>query len=386
MLTDLAVHLAENDVEVHIITSRASFSDKAVWLDRHETWRKIQITRVNTTRFGRDRLLGRLFDYLSFYISSFLATLSLLKKGDCIVVKTDPPMLSVPIGLAARLKRCVHVNWLQDLFPEVAHRAGIRAAQGPTGGLLKALRNRSLRVAKMNVAIGEAMRNKLLAEGVAPASVRVIPNFCDDEALVPDDLGGQALRASWGFSDDDFIVEYSGNLGRAHDVDTILEAAKRLVDHPEIKFLFIGGGHLKDTLSEQVEKLGLTSIHFQPYQDRSLLKHSLAVGDIHWMSLLPEMEGLIVPSKYYGIAAVGKPVLMIGDAQGEIGSIVERHQCGFVFAIGESQRVADTLLSLASDPQRLTAMGTAARQYIDQHAARHLAMSAWDDMLSTLSK
>lgn len=384
ILTDLAVHLAEKNWDVNIITSRTSFTDKSVWLDNRETWRGIKITRVTTTRFGRATIFGRLFDYLSFYVSSFFAALTLLKKGDCVVAKTDPPMLSVPIGVAARLKRSIHVNWLQDLFPEVAERAGVSLARGPTGRILKWLRNRSLKTAKMNIAIGEAMRDKILLEGVSVKSVQVIPNFCDDETLVADDLGAHTLRSSWGFSDMDFVVEYSGNLGRAHDVETILGAAKILENHSEVKFLFIGGGHQRDALSEKAETLGLTSLHFQPYQDRSMLGSSLGVGDIHWMSLQPDMEGLIVPSKYYGVAAVGKPVLMIGDPEGEIGMIVQNHECGLVFAPGECQKVADALLKLSSDPARLVSMGAAARQYIDLYGARRLAMSRWNGLFESL--
>ena len=385
MLSDVAEHLAATGWSVHIITSRMSFSDASVWLDKETTWQSVNITRVSTTRFGRASVVGRLFDYLSFYFSSFFKVLVLVRKGDIVVVKTDPPMLSVTLGLVARLKRAVRVNWLQDLFPEVAEKAGFGVAKGPTGAVLKWLRNRSLKSAKLNVAIGERMKDKLIDEGVLADSIRVIPNFCDDDVLVPNAANTLNLRTEWGFSDEDFVLEYSGNLGRAHDVDTILDVAEQIADQPHMKFLFIGGGHQKALLQEKAEKRGLTSFYFQPYQERSDLARSLGVGDMHWMSLQPEMEGLIVPSKFYGIAAVGKPVLMIGDPQGEIGEIVRKQKCGLVVRPGDSQTAAKELLSLAKNRARLSQMGEAAREYIDQYAKRELSMRRWNLELEALT-
>lgn len=384
ILTDLAVHLAEKGWDLHVITSRGSITDQSVWLDKTATWQSIKITRVSTTRFGRKTVLGRLIDYLSFYLATFFAAIRLLKRDDYVVAKTDPPMLSVPIGIASRIKGFTYINWLQDLFPEVAQRDGIGFVQGPVGSILLWLRNRSLRRAKMNVAIGDLMRDKIVADGVAPDATCVIPNFIDDRALVPDALAAKRMRADWGFSESDFIVEYSGNLGRAHDIETVLRAAQILAPYPEIKFLFVGGGHQRATLSTRAEQLGISSFRFQPYQDRSLLAASLGVGDIHWMSLKPEMEALIVPSKFYGIAAAGKPVLMIGDPQGEISKIVKAHQCGLVHAPGEGEGVADTLLKLSKDGERRDKMGLAARAYIEAYGARGHAMQLWDELFETL--
>jgi glycosyl transferase family 1 len=120
------------------------------------------------------------------------------------------------------------------------------------------------------------------------------------------------------------VVGYSGNLGRAHEFDTILAAAMQLKNHPRIAFVCIGGGHSFDDLAHCVEKAGIGHLfRFFPYQDRSLLKYALGAADVHWISLKPQLEGLIVPSKFYGIAAAGRPIIAIAAKDGEIARLID---------------------------------------------------------------
>lgn len=381
ILSDLTDYLVRDGFAVEVICSRLSYSDPAKRFDAKETWNGVDVTRVSTTGFGRATLFGRLFDYLSFYVSCLFCVLKRARGGDIVVVKTDPPLLSVPIGFAARLKGARVINWLQDLFPEVGAELGVSLASGPVGSILKWLRNRSLRKARSNVAIGHIMAERLFAQNIPAEQVPIIHNFADDEALAPDPAGGRQLREDWGFAESDFVVGYSGNLGRAHDVDTILEAASQLAEHPHIKFLFVGGGHLKSVVEEVVTERGLNTVLFRPYQPREQLAQSLSVPDLHWVSLKPGVEGLIVPSKLYGIAAVGKPVLMIGNHNGEIGRLTKEHGFGVCVGIGESAALVKSLLDMAAKPDIVQAFGHAARTYIDDHASRQKAFELWGGLL-----
>ena len=153
MLSGLAFHLAGKGAEVHVITSRQRYDDPAAALSSSELVRGVQVHRVPTSRFGRGNLLGRVLDYASFYLSASLKLASLATRGDIVIAKTDPPLISVPAMLVARLRGAQLVNWLQDLFPEVAERAGLRL--GGIAGLARAARNLSLRKAAANVVLGE---------------------------------------------------------------------------------------------------------------------------------------------------------------------------------------------------------------------------------------
>ncbi|HEX6860399.1 MAG TPA: glycosyltransferase family 4 protein [Caulobacteraceae bacterium] len=373
ILTDLAEFLAREGWDVTVIASRRLYEDPTASLPAKEQLAGVEVRRVWTSRFGRAGLLGRAVDYISFYITAFAALLVQARRGDIVVAKTDPPLLGVAVGLAARLKGARLVNWLQDLYPEVATELGLRL---PLSGALKLLRDRSLRSATLNVAIGERMAERVRA---ARAPVAVAPNWTDDEII--ERLQVSPIRGEWGFSPDDFVVGYSGNLGRAHEADTVLGAAQLLRDEPNVRFLFVGGGFHVEDLAARGEAMGLRSLRFQGYQPREQLSQSLAAADVHWLSLRPRMEGLIVPSKFYGIAAAGRPVIAVTDPDGEIARLVRSHACGVVVEPGDSQGFAEAVLRLAEDAAHRHELGARARAMLEARFTRKIALRRWADLL-----
>lgn len=386
MLTDVTLGLVARGWDVTVLTSRLSYDDPSISYPARGEHEGVKIVRVATTRFGRSNLIGRALDYLSFYASSFAALLTLARRGDIVVIKTDPPLLSVPLGIAARLKGARRVNWLQDIFPETAAELGLAVAKGPAGSVAGFFRDLSLRRADLNVVIGPGMAHQVAAFGVASRQITEIQNFCDDEAVQPVDPAANPLRAQWGFSETDFVVGYSGNLGRAHDLSTFLGAAERLKDRADIRFLFVGGGHLRGLLETEAAARGLTSIITKPYQPRADLARSLSVPDAHWVSLQPALEGLILPSKLYGIAAAGRPVIMVGDPEGDIGRWTREHQFGFAVPIGAPDAFAEAVLSLKSDTVRTQAMGRNARAFLETHARREGIFDRWSETLQNLPR
>jgi glycosyltransferase involved in cell wall biosynthesis len=219
----------------------------------------------------------------------------------------------------------------------------------------------------------------------APAErIRVIPNWCNDEDIRLVANADNPLRQEWNLADK-FVLGYSGNLGRAHDFETVLGAAERLRDEPRVAFLMIGGGKRFAELSAAVQTRGLgDAFRFLPYQARTLLSYSLGAADVHWVSLDPRLEGLIVPSKFYGIAAAGKPIIVIGDPNGELGRLVQRNACGFAIAPGDSEALAATLRQVLNAPQKVSEMGARARQMLDAHFTRRQGLARWRRLLDQL--
>ena len=146
------------------------------------------------------------------------------------------------------------------------------------------------------------MARKVEALGTPAERIHVIPNWSNDKDIRPIAPIDNPLRQAWGL-EGKFVLGYSGNLGRAHEFDTVLAAAERLRSDTRFVFLMIGGGKRFDELAKIVKQRGLdSSFRFIPYQERKMLAYSLGVPDAHWLSLNPKLEGLIVPSKFYGIA------------------------------------------------------------------------------------
>ena len=337
ILSQLAFHLATSGHDVHVVTSRQLYDDPVARLPVEETSRGVKIHRLAGTRLGRSGLFGRSADYLSFYVSAWRFLIVGADQDDVLVTMTDPPLLSILGVQLARRRRLRVINWLQDIYPEVASELGIPFIRGPVSTILRFARDASLRAADVNVVVGNLMAEKLKQLGIAPERAEVIPNWCDDESIVPIGATSNPLRTQWQLQNK-FVVGYSGNLGRAHEFDTILAASEHFRNDPNIIFLFIGGGHRGEELVRCVKAQELSDkFRFLPYQRDEDLKYSLSVPDVHWISLRPELEGLIVPSKIYGIAAAGRPIIAVMARSGEIASLVREHECGVVIEPGNSR-------------------------------------------------
>jgi glycosyltransferase involved in cell wall biosynthesis len=384
MLSDLAFFLAGAGIEVYVVTSCQRYDEAAAVLPARERIDGVEVDRVRTTRFGRDNLLGRAFDYATFYLAAGWRLWRIARAGDVVVAKTDPPLISVVAALVARRRGARLVNWVQDVFPEVAEALRVRALKGPQAGLLRWLRNRAFRSAAANVVLGESMAEVVARAGALAGRIRVIPNWADMEAVRPVAAADNPLRRAWGL-EDKIVVCYSGNMGRVHEFDTILDAAQDLAGKAaSIVFLFIGGGAQRRTIEDEVRRRGLPNVQFRPYQDRAGLSLSLGVGDVHLVSQRPEVEGYVFPSKLYGILAAGRPAVFIGDREGEIGALVEREGIGVAVRQGAAAGLAEQLLRLAGDAALREAMGARARTLLCERYDKRIAFKAWLELLRGL--
>ncbi len=399
LLTDLCEHLAtpggarvggakeKPGVKVTVITSRLAYDDPKATLPARETINGVTVRRVWTTRFGRAGLWGRALDYATFYLSATVALLVEARPGDTILAKTDPPLISVPASLVARLKGARLVNWCQDLFPETAACLGLRWAAGPLGKLLRKLRNRSLRTATTNVVLCNEMRRHLLAESVPAERIRVIHNW-SDPAIRPRPRHRQPAEP--------FTICYSGNLGRAHAVDAVIELIERTRDIPNLRWRFVGGGVGTVKLQSHVREHEIVTVTFEGYAPRSQLSESLARADAHLVALDPACEGLIHPSKIYGILASGRPAIFLGSATGSVarmlappgGPIQKAHDCGITLDATRPDTWRPAIEALIPHPgnpgaaARLATMAQNAHAAHQRHYTREHALTAWRDALA----
>lgn len=341
--SDLAFHLASRGWEVSAITSRQRYDDAKARLTPHDLANGVRITRVWSTRFGRAGLLGRAIDYVTFYMSAYVA---LWRTRGIVVAMTDPPLLSVVAALTPRRV----VNWVQDLFPEVAEALGIRLPR-----VLRTIRDWSLRRARTNVVLGQRMAARV------PKAV-IVHNWADVNLRPMANANAH------------FTVGYSGNLGRAHEFETIVGAMHRL---PEVCFLFTGGGAQLDA----VKRAAGSNAEFRGYAPREQLSESLSAADAHLVSLQPSLEGLIVPSKLYGVLAVARPVLFIGAGDGEVARIIDEHRCGIVIDPGDVEGLVNAIQTLARDRDAAAEMGRRGREAYLAHYAPPHAFAAWERVL-----
>jgi glycosyltransferase involved in cell wall biosynthesis len=308
----------------------------------------------------------------------------LVRRGDVVVAMTDPPLISVPSSLIARLKGARMVNWLQDIFPEVAGELDFRRVAGLVKGALTWLRDRSLSTTACNVVLGELMAAKLADRAIAAGRIRVIHNWSSGDQIKPLAPDRNPLRREWGL-DGKFVVGYSGNMGRAHEFASLLAAAQELSSRREIVFLLIGGGKQRGALEAEVQSRGLSNVLFRPYQPREILAQSLTVPDCHIVSLKPCLEGLIVPSKVYSSMAAGRPVIFVGAHDGEISRLMKASPAfGVCVAPDDVTGLVSAIERLCANPEESAELGRSGRQLFERHFDQPIGLAQWTALIAEL--
>ena len=374
LLTDLAEALAAAGRDVVVITSNPD----AARVPRHETRHGVSIERVSSSRSSHPRLIRKAIDFITYHIGAMARLYSLSRRGDTIVAMTDPPLLGVSAWLVAACRGARVIHWVQDIYPELA----IELTSHSWLRIIRPLRNLAWRRASMCVTLGRDMAAVLTAAGVADRQLAVIPNW-PPAGLAPQPQTASAdLRARWNLADQ-FVVAYSGNLGRVHDLDPVIALADVLRDDANISFVFIGAGAQRAALESKAKRCGLDRVHFFPPQARDQLAAILGLGDVHLVTLRPGCERYVFPSKLYGVAAVGRPVIVIGPRESEIARIVVEGHFGRAFGRAEIGPLATEIRTLATDPAECARRSEAAARFARTHCAT-LACERWGALLDAV--
>jgi len=372
LLTDLAEALAKRGATVTVMASRAPRA--ASGLDSRP--RGVALESIRSTRLDRGGIVGKALDLASFWLGALVRVANVVRPGDAVVVLTDPPLLGIAVTWVARRRgaRCFH--WVQDIYPEVAIAvSGRRELRG-----LIPLRNRSWRQAAGCVTLGAQMAQVIAQGGVPTDRIHLAPNWAPAGLGPATPAAIAALRAEWGLADA-FVIAYSGNLGRVHDLDSVLNVAERLRPHPQFVFLFIGGGARAAPLAAEAARRGLTNVRFRPHQPRERLGAVLGAADLHLVTLRAGCETYVFPSKLYGAAAVGRPVLFIGPAGCDAGRAVVEGGWGLAFAPSDLAALAAAVEALRADPPARARLAQAALRFAAANGGVAAAAAAWAEFL-----
>jgi glycosyltransferase involved in cell wall biosynthesis len=315
-------------------------------LARSEVYRGVRIVRVACTSLGKGSIARRLLDYGSFYVSAAARALT-LSRFDCVVAMSTPPLVAALGAGLSVVRRTRFVYWLQDVYPELAVHFGVMRPRSFAARTFDALSRSTLRQARAVVVLGEAMAERVRAKGVAPERVHVIPNWADGDGIRPIPSEANAFRREHGL-EGKRVVLYSGNMGRAHDLHTVLGAARQLRDRSDLVFLFIGDGARRGEVEAAAREL--PSIRLLPYQPRQRLAESLSSGDVHLVTQDAGTVGLIEPSKLYGVMAAGRPVVFIGPRETEAARTIAAEHMGEVVENGDVAAAVAAIVKLVTDP------------------------------------
>ncbi|MDX2016145.1 MAG: glycosyltransferase family 4 protein [Planctomycetota bacterium] len=388
---DLADHLVRQGHSVSAIASRSIYGQSGASLPKRETVDGIEIHRVGFSLFGKSSIFARILDFLFFYL---LATVRLLtmKRPDVVIAYTTPPFIMLAALVCRALRGSKAVYWVMDLYPDLPVACGVMKPESALTGFLERTHRYLLFHADATVVLGRCMREKVLSKHIPPNRLVMIPVWSDLHLTSEQQAGqsqgrslGQATREAMGVAPGEFLVMYSGNLGLGHDARTMAEAIKLLRDERSIRFVFVGGGKRRKEIQDFAEREGLTNVRFEPYRPREEIADSLSAADLHLISLKEGVEGIMVPSKLFGIMAVGRASVFIGHPESEIARVLDETGSGVTVREGDAAKLADAIRELARDRAKCAAMGVKAREGLKGAYDQTTACDAWAALLERLT-
>jgi colanic acid biosynthesis glycosyl transferase WcaI len=325
-LTDLALGLVGEGHRVTVVTSDRGYDNPAQSFPPRERWKGIEIIRISSLSMGKETRWRRAANFGSFLINCTLK-LATLPRFDTVVALTSPPLISLLGALFVRVKGGRFYFWVMDLNPDEAIAAGwLKENSIPAKMLTKLLRYSLLKSEKV-IALDHFMKQRIVAKGVDPARVAVLPPWSHDNTVRYDEEGRAAFRKQHNLSEK-FVVMYAGNHSPCHPLDTLLEAARQLSkqesSREKIVFCFVGGGSEQKKVREFAAGNNLNNILCLPYQPFEMLAGSLSAADLHTIVMGDNFVGIVHPCKLYNILSVGSPFLYIGPAESHITEIAKR--------------------------------------------------------------
>jgi len=370
-LTDLAEYLASEGYWVEVLTGRGKYVAGKMNVPAHEVRNGVKITRVRTTSFGRGRHVGRIADYLSFYLR-VVGALLFGPKRDGVVFLTTPPLLGFLGAIARLLRRQRYGVWSMDLHPDAEVASGMLREGSVVARLLEWANATGYRDADFVIDLGSYMKGRIVAKGVPLERTHTIPVWSAKDEIVPIPRDQNPLLDKLGLREK-FVVMYSGNAGIVHDFDAICEAMRRLKDDPRIYFLFVGDGPRRREIEQFADEHGIRNFEYRGYFSREELRYSLSTADVHLISLRKEFVGISVPGKLYGIMASARPALFVGPKNCESAEAVSSGAAGAVVD-PEAGRAADRLVELLRcwrlDPDFAKSLGENGRRAFLQRYER----------------
>jgi colanic acid biosynthesis glycosyl transferase WcaI len=351
LLADVARALIADGHSVEVLCSRSSY--EAYDEVGHHGLERVKVRRIGGFPFGRGRI-SRLSSYGCFFISA-LVHIAFRERSEVILTLTTPPLLSLAGTLGKHLRGSRHLIWEMDVYPDIAVGVGVFGPGGLLDRAVGGLADFSRRHADGIITLGLCMRDRLVARGIPVSKIDIAGNWADGSRISPRPFpSGVPL-----------VLLYSGNLGRAHDVDTIAETVNLLAYPERFRFIFAGGGARRARL--QASCGARSNTEFLPYQAHSSLADHLGRCHIGLVTQNSATCGSVVPSKTYTLMAAGRPFIFVGPLGATPARLIERFNCGWHIEPGDSSSLIALLETLHASPELIHGAGERARNAFLSH-------------------
>lgn len=382
LIQELSEQLSQQGIKVDVFTGQPGYAFSCAKAPAEEIINNLKIKRSRLTKLWSKRIRGKAFNGVIFCLRAGLHLCRHREKNTILLLTTAPPFLSI-IGYLANL--CFglpYVCLIYDLYPDAVTELKLVSPQHPVTKIWDKINALVWEKAQSIIVLSSTMKDRIvLKHPQVTNKISVIHNWADSSWIRP-----IPKQENWFVRqhqlEKKFTVLYSGNLGRCHDVETILSAIELLKDDP-IQFVFIGAGAKQANCIEKINSLGLQNCLFLPYQDRENLPYSLTACDLAFVSIAPGLEGVVAPSKLYGIMAAGRAIAAVCAPKSYLHKLITNAGCGACFTHNDSEGLANFIRSLATNPTLAQTMGQAGRNYLERHFTPEIIAEQYKQVLNS---
>lgn len=373
-VSELCEELVQRSWDVTAMPSNRCCRGEGLSYPKATHWRGVKIRRIWRPAFSQASALGRFLNAIWMVWRWSIAAFQ--NSPDVVIVGTDP-VLSVTVAMVWKLirPRTRIAHWCFDLYPEAAIADGILRQDGWIRTLLKPVLRRAYRCCDLLVDIGSCMSDRLQAYRPRGRQVTLTP-WALSEPHGPLAVDSQERQTIFGTAR--LALMYSGNFGRAHSSDLMLDLINQLAPYEAQLALSIRGNRAA-ALKEQVKNA--SNVRMVPFAKQSDLDVRLSTADIHVVTLRDEWTGTVVPSKFFGALAVGRPVLFVGSPKSAVARWIVKHRVGWVLTESSIQEVLSELIDFADDAAGRAKMFAHCHSIYRLHFSKQSVADQWDGEL-----
>ncbi|XZE34027.1 glycosyltransferase family 4 protein [Pirellulaceae bacterium SH501] len=405
LLTELCEFLASQNLTTRVVVGQPNFADKSETFvaSGSQSRNRVEIVRLEHSQLPKGKRFGRIRNLVSFTLAvrSWLRSQKIAPPTindseshsvrDVWVCETDPFLLPLVVGPAARKANAKLIYYLQDIYPDVAVAVGV--TRNHAG--IKLLRNqlkKQYEQADAIIVLDEDMKDRLVGWGLPADKFHIVPNWMDCSKVTPIKTANAFRHANQ--LDDSFVVMHSGNMGMTQRLDILVDAMKQPDVPNSVRLLLVGNGAKRESLEQQVAQSGALGsgldlaeqVRFFDYQPRESLAESLSAADLHVVSMDEAITGCLAPSKLYGILASGTPILAIVPKGNAVWRFVAEHQLGWCVEPGDQVGIARAIREAAEAPrERLLAMGAAGRDIAEKLFDKNVCCRQFQEILEQVA-
>ncbi len=357
----------------------------------------VRVIRIRVPEFSKQNKISRIKNIVAYFFGAMTATFK-AEKQDYVFSISQPPILGGLLGVWGKwVKHAKYIYNIQDFNPEQTMAVGY-SNNKLVLKLMMMLDKFSCRQSDLIITVGrdlvETVNRRFKGKRV-PKTV-MINNWIDEKEIYPLDKDNekvQAFKSKYGL-ENSFVIMYSGNIGLYYDLENIIKVIEKFKpgtktpDGREVAFAFVGAGTKLEELEAYVSEHGMSNVSFIPYQDKAELIYSLNAADVHWCVNAKGIKGVSCPSKYYGLAAAGKPVIGVLEAGSEIRCIIDETNGGICCEPGDYKSIEKNIQWFIdnSGSDELKEMGMRGRAYLEKNLTKNVSVNKYAEEISNLKE